>query len=73
MGGPGQGSPQGSLPSVQENPVPNTHLDGDENGQDLVEYALLAALIALATVAALQTLSGTIGTVWTTISTRLSS
>jgi pilus assembly protein Flp/PilA len=45
----------------------------DETGQDLVEYGLLAALIALAMVAALQMLSGTIGTIWTTITNRLSS
>ena len=45
----------------------------EDDGQDLVEYALLVALIALATVAALQTLSLTIGSIWTTILTRLSS
>ena len=45
----------------------------EEGGQDLVEYALLVALIALATLAALQTLGTTIGSIWTTIGTRLSS
>lgn len=30
----------------------------DQSGQDLIEYALVAALIGLAAVAALQTLSG---------------
>ena len=45
----------------------------EERGQDVVEYALLVALIALATLAALQTLSATIGSIWTTIGTRLSS
>ena len=45
----------------------------EEGGQDLVEYALLVALIALATLAALQTLGATIGSIWTTIGTRLSS
>lgn len=48
-------------------------LYSDESGQDLVEYALLTALIALATIAALQNLSSTIGSIWTTIATRLSS
>ena len=45
----------------------------EERGQDLVEYALLVAAIAIATIAALQTFSGTITSVWTLISTRLSS
>jgi len=45
----------------------------EEGGQDLVEYALLVALIALATIAALQTLSDSIGSIWTTITARLSS
>jgi Flp pilus assembly pilin Flp len=45
----------------------------EEQGQDMVEYALLVALIALATLVALQNLSATIGAVWTTITARLSS
>jgi Flp pilus assembly pilin Flp len=44
-----------------------------EQGQDLVEYALLVALVALASIAALQHFNGTIGSVWTVIKTRLSS
>ena len=39
----------------------------DEQGQDLVEYALLGALIAVAAVAALGTLAGKITTVLGTI------
>jgi len=38
-----------------------------EEGQDLVEYALIVALIALAAVGAMQTLAGDIGTAFTTI------
>ena len=45
----------------------------DEDGQDLVEYALLTALIAIAAIASLQTLSATIGNIWTVITSRLSS
>ena len=51
----------------------NRSLIHGEDGQDLVEYALLVAAIALVTIAALQTLSDTIGSIWTTITTRLSS
>jgi pilus assembly protein Flp/PilA len=57
--------------AASEIQVSKTNFHRDENGQDLVEYGLLAALIALAMVAALQTLSGTIGTIWTTITNRL--
>jgi len=45
----------------------------DESGQDLIEYALVAALIALGSVSAMNTLSGKIaaalGTVGTTLTT----
>jgi len=34
----------------------------EESGQDLIEYALIAALIAVASVAALNTLAGKIAT-----------
>ena len=33
----------------------------DESGQDLIEYALIAALIALGAIAAMQTLASDIG------------
>jgi len=33
----------------------------DESGQDMIEYALVAALIALGAIAAMQTLAGKIG------------
>jgi len=37
------------------------HLLRDESGQDLIEYALVAALVGLAVVAALKGLSNKIG------------
>ena len=33
----------------------------EESGQDMIEYALVAALIALGAIAAMQTLAGKIG------------
>lgn len=45
-------------------------LQGDE-GQDLVEYALLICLISLAAIASASTLAGAITTVFTNISTSL--
>lgn len=36
----------------------------EDAGQDLIEYALLAGLIAVASVAAMQTLGGEIGTLF---------
>ncbi|MGA3080934.1 MAG: Flp family type IVb pilin [Terracidiphilus sp.] len=40
-----------------------------EEGQDLVEYALLVALIALGATASMKVLAGAISTEFTTIST----
>lgn len=48
------------------------HLLRQENGQDLIEYALVAALIGLAAVAALNTLSGDVTGIFTSIGTSLS-
>lgn len=45
----------------------------DESGQDLIEYALVAALIALGATASMKTLATTIGTALTGIGTRLTS
>ena len=42
-------------------------------GQDLIEYALLAALIALAAVAAMQTLGGAINAKFDNASSQLAS
>jgi len=39
----------------------------DTAGQDLVEYALAAGLVAVAAVAAMPTLSGTVSTVFSKI------
>jgi pilus assembly protein Flp/PilA len=43
----------------------------DESGQDLIEYALVASLVALGAVAALNTLAGSIKTVLGNIGTQL--
>ena len=42
----------------------------NENGQDLVEYALIAGLIALGAVASMQTLAGNVATGFTNIGTK---
>jgi pilus assembly protein Flp/PilA len=43
----------------------------DESGQDLIEYALVAALIALGAVASMRTLTTTISTALANLGTRL--
>ena len=43
----------------------------DEMGQDLIEYALVTALVALGAVASLKSVSTKIGTVYTSIGTTL--
>jgi pilus assembly protein Flp/PilA len=43
----------------------------DESGQDLLEYALLTALIALAAVVAIKAAGGSINGVFTSISTQI--
>jgi pilus assembly protein Flp/PilA len=43
----------------------------DESGQDLIEYALVAALIALGATAAMSALATTIGTALTGVGTKL--
>jgi pilus assembly protein Flp/PilA len=43
----------------------------DELGQDLIEYALVAALIALGAVASMRTLATTISTALANVGTRL--
>jgi pilus assembly protein Flp/PilA len=45
----------------------------EEEGQDLVEYALVVALIAFGAVAAMQGLSSEINTAFQTISSELAS
>jgi len=43
----------------------------DDSGQDLIEYALLAALIALACVVAITQAGGAVNTIWQAIVGRL--
>jgi len=43
-------------------------LRNDESGQDLIEYALVASLIALAAVAAMTTVGTKIQSIYTSIS-----
>lgn len=45
----------------------------EEDGQDLVEYSLLLALIALGALAILSSTSGSLNKLWGTISNTLSS
>jgi len=42
-----------------------------EDGQDLVEYALLAALLSIVSIVTLKALGGKIALVWTNISSYL--
>ncbi len=44
----------------------------DESGQDMIEYAIVAALITAGTVAAITTLAGQITTLWTNLGTAIS-
>lgn len=48
-----------------------TNLVKDESGQDLVEYALLTALIALGSVAAMSTLATNISNAFAKVGTKL--
>ena len=43
----------------------------DEQGQDLIEYALIAALIALAATAGMKTVASDINTAFTNIGNKL--
>jgi pilus assembly protein Flp/PilA len=45
----------------------------DESGQDLIEYALVAALVGLGAVASMKTLATSIGTAFGTVGTNLNS
>jgi pilus assembly protein Flp/PilA len=48
-------------------------LHTDESGQDLIEYALVAFLIAFAAIAAMKGLAGNINTAFSKIGSTLSS
>jgi Flp pilus assembly pilin Flp len=43
----------------------------EEDGQDMVEYALLLAFVALAAVSLLSGVKTSISTIWTSVSTNL--
>lgn len=43
----------------------------EEDGQDLVEYALLLAFIALGAIAILTTVQGDLKAIWTNVDTQL--
>ncbi len=45
----------------------------EEDGQDLVEYALVVGLIALAATASMKTLATTIGSAFASVGTKLTS
>ena len=45
----------------------------DESGQDLIEYALVAALIALGAIAAMQSVASGINTAFSAVGSSLSS
>jgi Flp pilus assembly pilin Flp len=45
----------------------------EEEGQDMVEYALLLAFVALAAVTVLGSVKAQIGSFWTTVNTQLGS
>jgi pilus assembly protein Flp/PilA len=49
-----------------------SNLMNDESGQDLIEYALVACIIALGATAAMTSLSTTIGSAFTSVGTKLS-
>jgi pilus assembly protein Flp/PilA len=48
-------------------------LHNDESGQDLIEYALVAALIALGSMATMKTVSSSIGSAFSLIGSKLNS
>jgi pilus assembly protein Flp/PilA len=49
------------------------HLVSDESGQDLIEYALIAGVVALGAVATLGSLSSTVGNFFSTVGNTLTS
>lgn len=46
-------------------------LVSDQSGQDLVEYALMAALIALGAVVSMKAVAGALGTTYQAMTTQL--
>lgn len=49
------------------------NLLADESGQDLIEYALVAALLGLGAIGAMRSLATTISNAFTSVGTTLSS
>jgi len=49
------------------------NLIAEESGQDLIEYALVAALVGLGAVTAMKSLGTSISTAFTTIGTQVTS
>jgi pilus assembly protein Flp/PilA len=49
------------------------NLIAEESGQDLIEYALVAALVGLGSVASMQSLSASIANAFTGVGTALAS
>jgi pilus assembly protein Flp/PilA len=47
-------------------------LQGDESGQNMIEYALVAALIALAAIVAVQGVATSLSTAFSKVSSELS-
>jgi pilus assembly protein Flp/PilA len=47
------------------------NLVNEDSGQDLIEYALVAALVGLGALTAMKSLSGTIGNTFNNVSTSL--
>jgi pilus assembly protein Flp/PilA len=50
-----------------------TNLMNDESGQDLIEYALVAALVGLGAVTAMKSLSTSVSNAFSSIGTTLTS
>ena len=59
-----------SIFSTLKSSVQNLH--NDENGQDLVEYALVTAIVSLGAVTALQSLATYVGAAFNDVATQLS-
>jgi pilus assembly protein Flp/PilA len=62
--------------SIEENRMNSTemlfkNLLSDESGQDLIEYALIAALLALAAIGAMNSLAGKIQSTFSSIGSSL--
>jgi len=48
-------------------------LHSDESGQDLIEYALVAALIALGAITTMKTLASSIASAFSTVGAKITS